>query len=327
MQCYSFLKESYFKTCFDKYLLCLLLALSIHNVTFSKERFSFRKLLNQVHLNMSVGYGTTFYHNAVAGMYVLEEEGKYYLYNSEAKNVVYLIRWFGDSYVCMKTYNGISEPPTRNISNDLKTTTKGKGATFPISLSGHVDILKKFRFELGGALFINKIKTLKPDKKHKHLGDYNDPKGTHYVVRPFALLGFKLLENSAHTLLLNTQVGFDFTYARLSDSLAIHRSALPPPVGIGITVEKHISEYFSAFSRLLYDIKIFLDLLEPEAGVWLKQQSVFLQLGVSLNCPEIPRCPVPHCEVEVKHRHGGKAYRGVSMFRGKDSMEHKIYEK
>ena len=314
MQCYSFLKESYFKTWCGKYLLCLVLVLSIHNVAFSKERFSFKKLLSQVHLNMSVGYGATFYHNSVFGMNVFEEEGKYYLYNPKEKNVVCLIRWFGDSPIFMKAYDSISKRP-RDTSNG-ETIVKGTGATFPISLSGHVDILKKFRLELGSTLFINKIKTLKPDKEHEYLGDYNDPKGTHYVVRPLAMLGFKLLENSAYTLLLNTQIGFDFTYAKLSDSLAIHKSELPS-VGIGITVEKHISEYFSAFGRLTYDTKIFWEKLGKLGGVLLKQKGVFLQLGVSLNCPEIPRCPVPHCEVQVQHRHGGKAYRGVSMFRGK----------
>ncbi|MEM7055663.1 MAG: hypothetical protein AAF392_02155 [Bacteroidota bacterium] len=319
MKRYSFFKRSYSRLRFGKYLLCLLLTCFIHNVAFSKEHLSFRKLLNQVHVNVSFGGGKTFYYNDVVQMHVFKEADKYYLYDSRANNV-YLIRWFGGSYVCMKTYDVTSKP--LNIGDEQKITCKGTGATFPIALSSHIDILRKFRVELGGTLLINKIKTLKPDKEHMHLGDYKDPRGTHYNIRPFAMLGFKLLENPAYTLLLNTQIGFDFVYGKLSDSRAVLRSFLPS-VDIGITAEKHISAYFSAFSRLSYDRKIFLELFKPGALI-LKQQGLFLQLGVSLNCPELPRCPVSHCKAEIKHRHRGKIYRGASMLRGKDARGHRL---
>lgn len=315
----SFFKESYPRLCLGKYLPCLLLTLSIHNVALSKEHLSFRKLLNQVHLNMSFGAGKTFYHNDVIQMHVLQEADQYYLYSSKVKTA-YLIRWFGGSHVRIKIYDVTSKPSSNN--DNQKTTFEGTGVTFPIAISSHIDILKKFRVELGGTLLVNKLKTLKPDKEHTHLGDYKDPRGIHYNIRPFAMLGFKLLENPAYTLLLNKQIGFDFTYGKLSDSLAVLRSFLPS-LAIGITAEKHISPYFSAFSRLSYDRKIFLQLFKPGALI-LKQQGIFLQFGVSLNCHEIPRCPVPHCKAKIKHRHKGKTYRGASMFIGKDARGHRL---
>lgn len=318
MKHYSFFKRSYPRLCLGKYLPCLLLTLSVHNVALSREHLSFRKLLNQVHLNMSFGTGKTFYHNDVIQMHVHREADKYYLYSSGV-NKVYLIRWFGGSYVCMKTYDVTSKPPS--IDDKQKTTFEGTGATFPIAISSHIDILKKFRVELGGTLLVNKLKTLKPDKEHTHLGDYKDPRGIHYNIRPFAMLGFKLLENPAYTLLLNKQIGFDFIYGKLSDSLAVLRS-LSPSLAIGITAEKHISPYFRAFSRLSYDRKIFLQLFKSGALI-LKQQGIFLQFGVSLNCPEIPRCPIPHCKAKIRHRHRGKIYRSASMFRGKDARGHR----
>lgn len=326
MKHYAFFRRNYFKLGSTKYLVSCLLILSIHNTAFSKERCSWRKRFNPVHLNLSVGYGITSYHNTIAGMHMFEKEGKHYLYSPAEPNIVYLVRWFDNSYVLLKTYDDPAQFPG-DTRDEPAIIFKGKGTTLPISLSGHVDIFKKFRIELGGSLFINKISTLKPDKDHEHLGEYKASKGTYYIIRPFTKLGFKLLENPAYTLLLDSHLGFDFTYGRLSDSKAINRSALPP-VGLGITVEKHIAEYFSLFSRLSYDISSFYKLFAEKQGlVALKQPGVWIQFGISLNCPEIPRCPVPHCDVEVKHSHGGKAYRGVSMFKGKNARGQKLYEK
>lgn len=328
MQPCAFFRKNYFKISSAKYLVSCLLILSIHNTAFSKER-SWRKLFNPVHLNLSIGYGITSYHNTIFGMHMFEKEGKHYLYSSAESNLVYLVRWFDNAYVLLKTYDDPAQLPGATHDEPITITTlKGTGATLPISLSGHVDIFKKFRIELGGSLFINKISTLKPDKDHEHLGDYKAAKSTYYIIRPFTKLGFKLLENSAYTLLLDSHLGFDFTYGRLRDRRAINRSAFPPPVGLGITVEKHIAEYFSVFSSLSYDISSFYKLFAQKQGlVVLKQQGVWIQFGISLNCPEIPRCAVPHCDVEVKHRHGGKAYRGVSMFKGKNARGQRLYEK
>jgi hypothetical protein len=307
-----------------KYILFFLLVLAIHPITFAKESFTWRKFLNPVHFNFSVGYGVNFYKNTVVGMSMFVKEGKHYLVESGVSNTVYLVRWMGQPYVHLRTYDNIQEFLTN--PSPKKIVFKGRGTVLPITLSGHWDLLKKLRVELGGSLLINQLKTLTPDTEHEYLGNYSDPLGKYYIIRPFALIGFKVLENSAFTLLINTQVSFDFAYANLGDHTATHRFVFPP-VGLGVTVEKHISEYCSAFGKIMYDIRSFTEELVDKKGVMLNCQGVYLQLGISVNCPEIPRCPIAHCEVEVKHKHGGKPYRGVSMFTGKDAKGYRLYEK
>ncbi len=77
----------------------------------------------------------------------------------------------------------------------------------------------------------------------------------------------------------------------------------------------------------MYEAKNHIQEILPQKGVLFTQQAVYLQLGLSLRCPEIPRCPIKSCDVEVKHKHRGKSYRGVSMFTGKDSKGERLYEK
>lgn len=309
-----------------KYVISLLLAGWIPVVAFAQEPLTFRKVCNKVHFNISIGSGFTSYHNEVVGMCMMQQGGKHYLYHPHDKTIVYLVRWFGDSYMLLKDYEHILRSLNMADADMKPIVFKGTGVSFPITLSGHIDIFKTFRVELGGSLIVNRIRTLKLNQKAKDLGNYSDPIGRHYVMKAFVMPGFKLFENSAYTLLFTTPIGFDFTYSQLSDSLAVRRSGFPT-LGLGVTLERHISEYFSLFGRLSYNLSNFDDAFSPYSAVKLDQEGILIQFGVSMNYPEIPQCSVPHCGVEVKHRHSGRAYRGVPMWRGRDSRGHRLYEK
>jgi len=332
MKAYFFCKAD-FKFHVNRTILGLLILLSIPSISYGKSPSKLRKFLNPIHFSFSMGYGRTYYNNQTVNIAVYERDGNLYLYNPSDNQVSYLIRWFGNSYVRMKAY----EDPDflellSNANNNLPryVTFDGFGNTLPFTFSGHIDILRKFRLELGGALYLNFIKTLRPDDKHKDLIDYNDPKGLHYTVKIYVMPSFKLLENSAYTLLINAQAGFNFSYGNvIKDVGAIHNMLFPVPAGIGITLEKHISEYFSVFGRILYEHHTANDRFGATSsnGLLLSQQSVFLQIGLTINCPEIPICPYPDCNVAVKHKHLDTPYRGVSMFKGKNSLGYRLYDK
>ena len=336
MKAYSFCKicKPDFKFHVTKSILGLFILLITPSISYGKSPNKLRKFLNPIHFNFSIGYGRTYYNNQTINVAVYEKDGNRYLYNPGESQIIYLIRWFGNSYVRMKAYEDpklLADLSDSNKNVLRYVTFSGFGNTLPITFSGHVDILKKFRFELGGALYLNFIKTLKPDDKHKELSNYNDPKGMHYTLKLYAMPSFKLLENSAYTLLINAQAGFNFSYGNLiKDTGAIHNMVIPVPVGLGVTLEKHISEYFSIFGRILYENTTANDKFLPSSsrnGVLLSQQSLFLQVGFTINCPEIPRCPYPDCDVQVKHKHLDTPYRGVSMFTGKNYLGYRLYNK
>ncbi len=179
-----------------KYILCFLLFLAMHPSTFAKEAFSLkiRRFLNPISFNIASGFGINYYENTILGLMIFDQDGNHYLVDKETDNTMYLVRWMGQPYIRLKSYDNLKDLlPPKNLAGD-KVVFSGTGMTFPINLSAHIDILKKVRLELGGSLIINKIKTLQPDENHEFLDDYVDPVGTHYVLRPFILLGFKVLE-------------------------------------------------------------------------------------------------------------------------------------
>ncbi|MFN7094773.1 MAG: hypothetical protein ACK4M7_05350 [Burkholderiales bacterium] len=319
------IKARCFNWGWGKYIVSFLLAFTISSVSFAHQGPAWRNFINPFHVNFSLGGGVNFYENILAGMYIYEQDGKYYLTTTGADSSVYLIRAVSQSYVRLKSYEDLTSLINPQQGN-TKIIFKGAGSMLCVNLGIHRDLVKKLRIELGGSLMFNQIKNFKPNQEHAYLGEYQDPLGKHYKIRPFAKLGFKLFENSAYTLLFNAQASYDFTYATLSDTVATHRS-LFPAAGLGFTLEKHISEYFSAFAHIMYDTGNFVEQFVNKRGGALRYQGIYLQVGYSLNYPEIPRCPIKTCSVEVKHKHGNKPYRGVSLFTGKNGQDKRLYEK
>ena len=332
--------QSYYKYFLKMYLkqfiLGVFIVFSIPNISKAEHRSELRKFLNPIHFNFSMGYGRTYYYNQTVNVTFFEKDSNYYIYNPAEENIIYLVRWFGDPYVRMKLYEGTNflstlQDPNRVISQFVGF--KGEGNTFPISISGYMNILKKFRLELGTSIYIHKIKTLSPEKEDLNLSNYTDPKGMHYSLKIYLGSGLKLLENDIYTLLLNIHAGFNFSYGEFKRPFPpIYHAIAPIPIGIGLTFEKRISEYVSIFSKVLYEIHSTADKFVPISNskktmVFLDQRNISLHLGVTLHCPEIPRCPLAQCDVKIKHKHSGISYRGVSIFKGKNSLGYNLYKK
>lgn len=318
-----------------KLLFLLLPLLTVSHLSFSKEGSSLRKLLNRVHVSTSIGYGLTNYCHQVGSISAndvifFKEGDQFYIHNPKEKGIVYLVQWFDDSYVRMKSYTDLTKIPADKRAIG-KIKLKGTGSTLPLSLSTYVDLWKKFRVGVGGTLFIDRIDRLETEEEaHQGLSPYTFSPKNRYRLRPFGILGYKFIENTTLSVLLDVNIGLDFIYASLSErALDYFRAGTQ---SVGLTMEGHISEYFRIFGRTSYEVRSTMDRFEIKNQAYptiaiLQQTSFLFQVGVSFNCPEIPRCPVSCCRIERKHKHKGESYRGVSMFTGKDSRKRKLFEK
>lgn len=331
--------KSYFlkkvKTLIKRYIVVSSILLIIPTTNHAKPSSRLRKFLNQLHFNFSTGYGRTSYQNQILKYSLFFKEGNHYLYTPlEGAQTGYLVRWFAKPYIRTHLYESESFlaglNSKRPTDGAVPTTFYGAGNTFPINLSGHMDIKKKWRIEIGGSIYLHMANQLVPEAKFRDLGSYYDPEGIHYTTKLFLVMGYKLLENSAYSLLLNTQLSYDFLYANpFKDASATSSNLWSPAVGIGLTAEKHISEYLSVFGKVMYEKVSFVNKMNKllSSMVFSTRESLLLQIGVTINCTEIPRCPIPDCEIEVKHKHADTAYRGVPIDRGKNSLGYKLYKK
>jgi len=325
-------------------LLLLCLTFLASHTSFAKELFLFRKFLNWFHIQAEMGYGHAWYDYKLVNTseksketdVVFREGDKFYIHTGEL-GVVYQIRWLENVYFCIPSYTDVE-----NLSNEggkkriSKAEFKGKGASIPIMFSVCGDLRRELRLGVGGAFFINTLECLEhtkeassKDDEVRYLGVYTLSQKKHYQARPYLILGFKLIDNSAWSVLLNTNLGLDFTYSA-SAWKCLDVSNLGA-YNIGITIEKHISAYFRLSSKLLYEKSSSVNVLgkdeDKDVSVILEKQNVFFQFGFSFNCPEIPRCSLPSCRTERKHKHGGVSYRGSSIFATRDAQGRRLYLK
>ena len=148
-------------------------------------------------------------------------------------------------------YSAITHKDNPKATGLLTTSLQGKGLVLPIELSGHVDFWSKLRVGLGGALFINTIGKLK-HKKHRDLAEfYMPPQKRPYSLRPFFILGFKFIDNSILSALIDAHLGVDLMYSSTGGKT---RYAKLGAKSLGLTLEGHISPYFRLFGRLSYDL-------------------------------------------------------------------------
>ncbi len=325
-------------------LLWLSLILMASHTAHAKEQFSFRKWLNKFHLSLQAGYGRTHYtYQATAsqGITMYKERGNFYIpfgnqpqQGHSNSGLAYQVRWFDGPYVLMPTYTDLSLLPEEDKAAGMTKFT-GTATTIPITLSIYRHIGSKFRFGIGGTLFINSIESLQykqqDEEDDQDLGTYKPTHTTHYRLRPILIGGFKFIENAAVSLLIDVHIGgADFVYAQLNDPIPVD-VFLFGVQNIGLTLETHISEYLRAQFRLSYDHGDTVTTLpsspKRKMGIVKEFNSILFQIGLSFNLPEIPRCPLPNCRIEVKHKHRGKPYRGVAPHVGRSLQGRRLYKK
>ncbi|MFN7258430.1 MAG: hypothetical protein ACK5TU_00905, partial [Cyclobacteriaceae bacterium] len=88
---------------------------------------------------------------------------------------------------------------------------------------------------------------------------------------------------------------------------------------LGVTIERDLSEYFKVFARPSFEIKSYV-LPIPESGLAIdhSMNAFYINIGVTYRIPELPRCFLKDCHVQINHAHGNREYR---------SRRHPVYKK
>nr|WP_246538924.1 hypothetical protein [Litoribacter ruber] len=91
--------------------------------------------------------------------------------------------------------------------------------------------------------------------------------------------------------------------------------ATDPFYGVGLRVERDLSEYVKVFIKPNFEVRR-MELQNPtlEENQLFIQQLMTLNAGLSLRMPGTKRCKVSGCGVKMKHIHDGVEYRGSSIF-------------
>lgn len=279
-------------------------------------RNPFRVFINNFSWTITTGYGNTSYRHDLAGFYYYQD-----FFNQAIRpvtqetlpqNFTGTSNWLNDPVISDEIttidpfevpFNRLNDPVNNPLlQNDqvlINTDTtelgfKGGMSSIPINLSVHYDF-QDFRIGLGWSYERQWIRELKPTNFENRVRAYTPDFTSTRFTRLYGLLGYKFYQFWYHDFVAELQVG------RLGYGPEF--TGVDPGIyfNLGVSIEQNLSEYFRIIIRPAYDIKSYTINLPEGGSIRHNHNTFFIQAGISINIPEIPRSPIKSDHVQLKH--------------------------
>lgn len=280
-----------------------------------------RAILNKFSLNISTGYGRTFYSHVVNGD-ILETPEKLvmlgaYSLTGDIINYEGVVDWLnapaavGDS--SSSTFVGPGYGNFILYGDSSENKYKGAGINIPFNVSLHIDI-DRFRIGAGYIYEYHKVQNLNPKNQgiYPYVPNFN---GT-LMKRYYFTIGAKVYHVLGWDYNVSVEIG-KATYGNQYDKSVLQNGLC---FNLGIPIEYELSEYFWLFVKPSFDYKSYtIALTQSDAagpgGIQHNQPTFYLNFGVRMKMPEVKRCPVKSCRTQLKHVHGGREFRGQPFYK------------
>ena len=276
---------------------------------------AFRKFMTNFSFNFQVGYGRTFYTHDIPELAILRNNGEILLtdnVNPGVNNPISAYRyWLNDPQLINTTFNAND----RLVSSDSTTLRMvGRGNNIPLTFSIHYTIKEKFRIGGGATFEFHSISRVSPESGDT-LGTYQSNYNTAMFKRFFGLVGYRFLAFRNLSYVAEAKIG-SFNLGNKYNNELIQKSLF---FDVGVSIERHLSEYFRVTLRPSIELKNYT-ITVPDSEIALKHKMItpYVSLGASYSIPELKRCPIKSCHIQINHVHGGKEYR---------SRRHPFYKK
>jgi len=279
-----------------------------------------RVFINKFSWTLTTGYGRTYYKHDLSGyLFYQNRTGQYILPADQSVSGTQFQgyqNWFNDPSLGPEVSvrnpfdvpfddlnNPVLNPELQNsffFANGDTTTLGFRGVShgIPITLQLHYNFLEKFRIGLGYSWEKQFVKPLKPTHFTDRVRPYEPNFNATRYSRLFGTAGYKFYEYYNHLFVAELQVG------RIrSGPKEFNRDAITQGMyfNFGVSMDKELSEYFRIILKPSIDIKNYNVSVPGGPDIRHGHPTFFLQVGVSINYPEIPRSPIPNDKTQVKH--------------------------
>ena len=285
-----------------------------------KKASIFSAFLNKFSLNVSLGYGRTFYSHTVNSD-VLETTPRLIIlgdYSTFGDSINYtgVIDWLNaPSVVSGEEFIGKESGKRILYTDSSEIRYGGSGFNIPVNVSLHVDI-ERFRIGAGIVYEVHRLNKLDPKGQGTQPYIPNFSKTT--MFRYYFTLGAKVYHIKGWDYHVNIEIG-KVKYGNEYDKNALQNGLY---FNLGVPIEYEFSEYFWIFARPSFDFKNYtINISQSDnpsasnASFQHNQPAVYLNFGVRMKLPEVRRCPVKACKTQLKHVHGGREFRGQPFYK------------
>lgn len=277
-----------------------------------------RVILNQISITATTGYSATNYNHQLNGVYFFQDQQNQYIFSNEVENLgstfIGFSDWLNNPQAGFETSlenpfdvpfdylpNPVNNPLLGNEQFLVNTDTvdfgfEGVSSGIPITLSLHYEY-QKFRLGFGFTYEKQYAKELMPTAFFNEVRAYQpNYKSTSYT-RLYGLLGYKFYQFWSYDFVAELQLG------KINQGKEFNQSALANRfyTNLGVSIENNWSEYFRVIIKPSIDFTSYTINLPDGSNVLHKNPTFFLQVGVSINIPDIRRSPMKSDHVQLKH--------------------------
>ena len=270
-----------------------------------RDKNGIRKVFKNFRFSAGTGFGTTYFKHKLDGfgIYQSPTSGPY-IFKGNAIPTSGHSQWIDtNTPVPTITYNNATDFLV--TSDTAKLGFKSHSFTMPLKLMLHYEF-KNIRIGLGWSKDFIFIKKFEPLSYSSKIRNTDADVGTVSTNKWFGYLGYSFYRIDKFLFVGDLQVGtnkFGKNFDRSFVKSSIH-------FNFGVTVERELSEYLKVFIRPNFEIKSYT-LSLPESNLAIKHHANALMwsFGFTYSLPELPKCKIKDCRIQINHAHGAKEWR------------------
>ncbi len=275
-------------------------------------------IMNKFSITATTGVGVTSYSHQLEGVYFYQDAANQFIFSNDIENLGSTFSgytdWLNDPQLGFETstenpfdlpfdylQNPVFNPALGNQTFLVDTDTadlgfKGSSKGVPITLSIHYNY-QKFRVGIGYSYELHFLRELKPTSFVDRVRNYQPNVTKTRYSRLFATAGYKFYSFWSYDFVAELQVG------RITAGKQFNRSAISRGLyaNLGVSIENNWSEYFRVIIRPSVDFKSYNINIPDGSSVRHRYPTFFIQAGISINIPDIPRSPMKSDHVQLKH--------------------------
>ena len=273
---------------------------------YAKIKHRPRSLLRNFRFGLSTGYGNTFVSNSLNGygIYQAQSAGaRPQIFLPPGPPVTRYTNWINDTAEDTKAI----EPGNFTVLSDTaKLGFKGNAFNIPIKATIHYEFLGKYRIGGGYSYEYMNIGNLHSISYSNNIRDLQPFGNAGWMSKYFGMAGMSFYRLNDYLFTGDLQIG-GFNPGSNFNSSIVKAGTF---INIGVTVERELSEYLRLFARPSFEMKsVQLNLPAGGPPVTNNLNAFYLNIGLSYSIPELPKCFIGDCKIQMNHAHGDREYR------------------
>lgn len=277
-----------------------------------------RVMLNKFSITATTGFGVTNYNHKLEGVYFYQDAENQFIFSNDIENLGSSFSGYTDwlnnpqlgfetslenpfdvpfDYISNPVYNPALGDQTFLVNTDTTDFGfKGGSRGIPITLMVHYEY-EKFRIGVGYSYEFHFLRRLEPTSYGGQVRDYQPNLVRTRYSRLFGMVGYKFYQFWSYDFVGELQFG-RVTAGKQFNSGAISRGIY---TSLGVSIENNWSEYFRVIIKPSVEFKSYNISIPDGSTVNHRYPTFFIQAGVSINIPDIPRSPMKSDHVQLKH--------------------------